>query len=157
MHMSANKKSNSNNNEAEVTEYMNQLYQKVLERDPHEKEFHQAVKLLLDSLIPIYIKNPIYMENGILERIVEPERVITFQVPWIDDEGKVQVNRGYRVQFNSTMGPYKGGIRFHPTVNTSVMKFLGFQQTFKNSLTGQAIGGAKGGADFDPKGKSNLE
>mgnify|MGYP001397555128 FL=1 len=113
--------------------------------------------MLFDSLIPVFVKNRTYIDHNILERIIEPERVIQFRVPWIDDEGKVQVNRGYRVQFNSAIGPYKGGIRFHPTVNLSVMKFLALTQIFKNSLTGQPIGGGKGGADFDPKGKSDNE
>ena len=143
--------------EQEVIDYMNEIYKKVEERDPHEKEFLQATKMLFDSLIPVFVKNRTYIDHNILERIIEPERVIQFRVPWIDDEGKVQVNRGYRVQFNSAIGPYKGGIRFHPTVNLSVMKFLALTQIFKNSLTGQPIGGGKGGADFDPKGKSDNE
>lgn len=143
--------------ETKVREYMNNIFETVKQRNPHEDEFHQAVKTLLDSLIPVLVKHPTYMENGIIDRIVEPERTISFQVPWINDEGTVKVNRGYRVQFNGTIGPYKGGIRFHPSVSSSIMKFLGFQQTIKNSLSGQAIGGAKGGADFDPKGKSDLE
>lgn len=138
-------------------EYVNRVYKTVKSRDPYEFEFHQAVKEILDSLIPILSKHPIYMKHSILERMVEPERIISFRVPWIDDEGNVRVNRGFRVQFNSTLGPYKGGIRFHPSVNTSIIKFLGFEQTFKNSLTCQPIGGAKGGADFDPKGKSDRE
>lgn len=141
----------------DVQTYIDQVYETVKQRNPHETEFHQAVKLLFDSIIPVLMKHPEYMENGILERMVEPERLISFQVPWVDDQGQVQVNRGYRVQFNSAIGPYKGGIRFHPSVNASIIKFLGFQQTIKNSLSGQAIGGGKGGADFDPKGKSDLE
>lgn len=140
-----------------VKDYINHVYQRVQEKDPYETEFHQAIKMLFDSLIPVLVKNPTYIEKGILEQIVEPERLITFRVPWVNDQGKVEVNRGYRVQFNSSIGPYKGGLRFHPSVNTSIMKFLGFQQTIKNALTGQAIGGGKGGADFDPKGKSDLE
>src|SRR5690625_1036357 len=136
---------------------MNDIYEKVKARNPHEKEFLQATKLLFDSLIPVFVKNRTYIDHNILERIIEPERVIMFRVPWLDDDGNVQVNRGYRVQFNSAIGPYKGGLRFHPSVNTSIIKFLGFQQTIKNSLTGQAIGGGKGGSDFDPKGKSDLE
>lgn len=143
--------------EDKVREYVNNVFKTVQQRNPHEDEFQQAVKILFDSLIPVLVKHPTYMEHNILERLVEPERLITFQVPWVDDSGKVQVNRGYRVQFNSTIGPYKGGLRFHPSVNTSIIKFLGFQQTIKNSLSGQAIGGGKGGADFDPKGKSDLE
>lgn len=141
----------------EVREYMNEVYESVIKRDPHETEFHQAVQMLFDALVPVYVENPSYMESGLLERMVEPERLITFQVPWIDDKGNVQVNRGFRVQFNGAIGPYKGGIRFHPSVNASIIKFLGFQQTIKNALTGQSIGGGKGGADFDPKGKSDLE
>src|SRR5699024_10797700 len=136
---------------------MNEAYRKLEERDPHETEFLQATKMLFDSLLPVFVKNSTYMEHNILERLIEPERIITFRVPWIDDEGKPQVNRGYRVQFNSAIGPFKGGIRFHPSVNLSVMKFLAITQIFKNSLTGQPIGGGKGGADFDPKGKSNGE
>lgn len=143
--------------EQEVIAYMKEAFEKVEERDPHEKEFLQATKILFNSLIPVFVKNRTYIEHNILERIIEPERIITFRVPWIDDEGKAQVNRGYRVQFNSALGPYKGGIRFHPSVNLSVMKFLSLTQIFKNSLTGQPIGGGKGGADFDPKGKSDNE
>ena len=138
-------------------QYVNEVFETVKKRNPHEPEFHQAVKEILDSLIPVFDKHPNYMEEGVLERIVEPERLITFRVPWVDDEGKVQVNRGFRVQFNSAIGPYKGGLRFHPSVNASIIKFLGFEQIFKNSLTGQPIGGGKGGSDFDPKGKSDRE
>lgn len=137
--------------------YVNQVYETVQQRNPGELEFHQAVKEILDSLVPVFAKHPKYQEQGILERIVEPERMVSFRVPWVDDQGKVQVNRGFRVQFNSAIGPYKGGLRFHPSVNASIIKFLGFEQIFKNSLTGQPIGGGKGGSDFDPKGKSNLE
>ncbi|MDU2240612.1 NADP-specific glutamate dehydrogenase [Paenibacillus sp.] len=137
--------------------YVNQVYQAVQQRNPGELEFHQAVKEILDSLVPVFAKHPKYQEQGILERIVEPERMVSFRVPWVDDQGKVQVNRGFRVQFNSAIGPYKGGLRFHPSVNASIIKFLGFEQIFKNSLTGQPIGGGKGGSDFDPKGKSDLE
>lgn len=143
--------------EARVREYVNGVFETVKLRNPHEEEFHQAVKVLFDSLIPVLVKNPQYIKHSIIERLAEPERLISFQVPWVDDQGKVQVNRGYRVQFNNAIGPYKGGIRFHPSVSASIIKFLGFQQTIKNSLSGQAIGGAKGGADFDPKGKSDLE
>jgi len=138
-------------------EYVDTVFETVKKRNPHESEFHQAVKEIFDSLVPIFAKQPKYMEHGILERIVEPERVISFRVPWVDDNGKVQVNRGFRVQFNSAIGPYKGGLRFHPSVNASIIKFLGFEQIFKNSLTGQPIGGGKGGSDFDPKGKSDGE
>ncbi|MCL6573217.1 MAG: NADP-specific glutamate dehydrogenase [Bacillus sp. (in: Bacteria)] len=138
-------------------DYVNEVFEMVKNRNPFESEFHQAVKEILASLVPVFAKHPKYMQNGILERIVEPERTITFRVPWVDDCSKVQVNRGFRVQFNSAIGPYKGGLRFHPSVNSSIVKFLGFEQIFKNSLTGQPIGGGKGGADFDPKGKSDGE
>ncbi|MEC5424094.1 NADP-specific glutamate dehydrogenase [Virgibacillus sp. C22-A2] len=137
--------------------YMNQVYESVEIRNPNEKEFLQAVRSIFKSLLPVFTKNPTYMEKGILEQLVEPERVITFRVPWVDDNGMVKVNRGFRVQYNSALGPYKGGLRFHPSVNLSIVKFLGLQQTLKNSLTGQPIGGGKGGADFDPKGKSDNE
>ncbi|HHY72063.1 MAG TPA: NADP-specific glutamate dehydrogenase [Bacillus bacterium] len=138
-------------------DYVNGVIETVKKRNPNEPEFHQAIKEILDSLIPVFEKQPKYMEAGILERIVEPERQIIFRVPWVDDNGKVQVNRGYRVQYNSAIGPYKGGIRFHPSVNSSIIKFLGFEQIFKNALTGQPIGGGKGGSDFNPKGKSDGE
>ncbi len=137
--------------------YISQVFETIKQRNPNEYEFHQAVKEIFESLVPAFAKHPKYMENGILERISEPERVISFSVPWVDDEGKVRVNRGFRVQFNSAIGPYKGGLRFHPSVNASIVKFLGFEQIFKNSLTGLPIGGGKGGADFDPKGKSDGE
>jgi glutamate dehydrogenase (NADP+) len=145
------------NSETQGAQYVKEVFETVKKRNPHEGEFHQAVKEILDSLIPVFDKHPHYMKQGVLERIVEPERVISFRVPWVDDEGKVQVNRGFRVQFNSAIGPYKGGLRFHPSVNASIIKFLGFEQIFKNSLTGQPIGGGKGGSDFDPKGKSDAE
>ncbi|MGJ9458728.1 NADP-specific glutamate dehydrogenase [Oceanobacillus sp. CF4.6] len=138
-------------------EYVNQLFKTVEDRNPNELEFQQAVKEVLDSLIPVLVKNPTYIQQGVLERMIEPERLITFRVPWVDDNGKVNVNRGFRVQFNSALGPYKGGLRFHPSVNASIIKFLGFEQILKNSLTGQPIGGGKGGSDFDPKGKSDME
>ncbi len=138
-------------------EYVNYVYETVKKRNQNETEFHQAVKEVLDSLIPVFEKHPNFVKLGILERIVEPERMIMFRVPWVDDNGKVQVNRGFRVQYNSALGPYKGGLRFHPSVNASIIKFLGFEQIFKNSLTGQPIGGGKGGSDFDPKGKSENE
>jgi glutamate dehydrogenase (NADP+) len=140
-----------------VKEYVNRLFHNVQERNPNEWEFQQAVKEVLDSLVPVLLKNPIYMKQAILERMIEPERMITFRVPWVDDHGNVKVNRGFRVQYNSAIGPYKGGLRFHPSVNASIIKFLGFEQIFKNSLTGQPIGGGKGGSDFDPKGKSDIE
>ncbi|PJZ01645.1 NADP-specific glutamate dehydrogenase [Bacillus vallismortis] len=137
--------------------YVNKVYKVVEQRNPHEAEFLQAVKEIFDSLTPVLAKHPEYIKHNILERIAEPERMITFRVPWVDDQGCVQVNRGFRVQFNSAIGPYKGGLRFHPSVNASITKFLGFEQIFKNSLTGQPIGGGKGGSDFDPKGKSDGE
>ena len=139
------------------SEYLNRVYAGVEKRNPGEKEFLQAVYEVLESLEPVVEANPRLEANGILERIVEPERQIFFRVPWVDDNGKVQVNRGFRVQFNSAIGPYKGGIRLHPSVNASVIKFLGFEQIFKNSLTSLPIGGGKGGSDFDPKGKSDME
>jgi glutamate dehydrogenase (NADP+) len=126
-------------------------------RNPGEREFLQAVREVLESLTPVLEVHPEYREQHILERIVEPERVVIFRVPWVDDRGEFQVNRGFRVQFNSALGPYKGGLRFHPTVNLSILKFLGFEQIFKNSLTTLAMGGGKGGSDFDPKGKSDAE
>ena len=138
-------------------EYLEKLMQRVIDRNPGESEFHQAVREVLESIEPVLEQRPDYIERGVLEAIVEPERVIKFRVPWVDDSGKVQVNRGFRVQFNSAIGPYKGGLRFHPTVNESIMKFLGFEQTFKNSLTSLPMGGGKGGADFDPQGKSDGE
>lgn len=140
-----------------ATEYVQSVYESVVARNPQEFEFHQAVKEILDSLIPVIAAHPKYRENSLLEQLVEPERVITFRVPWVDDQGKVQVNRGFRVQFNSAIGPYKGGLRFHPSVYVGIVKFLGFEQIFKNSLTGLPIGGGKGGSDFDPKGKSDHE
>lgn len=138
-------------------EHISEVFEKVVKRNPNELEFHQAVKEVLESLTPVLEKNPEYIKLGILDRIVEPERQIFFRVPWVDDNGNVQVNRGFRVQYNSAIGPYKGGLRFHPSVNASIVKFLGFEQIFKNSLTGLPIGGGKGGADFDPKGKSEGE
>ena len=138
-------------------EYLQSVYDKVCQRNNGENEFLQAVHEVLESLEPVIEQRPEIIEKGIIDRIVEPERVIQFKVPWVDDNGKVQVNRGFRVQFNSAIGPYKGGLRFHPTVCASVIKFLGFEQIFKNSLTTLPIGGGKGGADFDPKGKSDAE
>ena len=138
-------------------EYCKRVYAQVLARDPEQKEFHQAVLEVLEGLEPMVERHPEMEQAGLLERFVEPERVVSFRVPWTDDSGKVQVNRGYRVQFNSAIGPYKGGLRFHPTVNLSILKFLGFEQVLKNSLTGLPIGGGKGGSDFDPKGKSDAE
>jgi glutamate dehydrogenase (NADP+) len=138
-------------------EYVTKTLETVKRRYPGETEFHQAVTEVLESLIPVIEKNKEFEEAGILDRIVEPERQIIFRVPWVDDAGKVRVNRGLRIQYNSALGPYKGGIRFHPSVNTSIIKFLGFEQIFKNSLTGLMMGGGKGGADFDPKSKSDNE
>ncbi|MBL7107120.1 MAG: NADP-specific glutamate dehydrogenase [Phycisphaerae bacterium] len=133
------------------------VFEQVLRRNPGEVEFHQAVKEVLESLKPVLEKNPQYVEKKLIERIVEPERVFMFRVPWQDDKGNYQVNRGFRVQFNSALGPYKGGLRFHPSVYLGIVKFLGFEQIFKNSLTGLMMGGGKGGSDFDPKGKSDDE
>lgn len=138
-------------------EYIQQSFEAVKARNPHETEFLQAVEELFNTLEPVIEAHPEYISENILARIVEPERIISFRVPWTDKEGKVQVNRGYRVQFNSAVGPYKGGLRFHPTVNQSILKFLGFEQIFKNVLTGLPIGGGKGGSDFDPKGKTDAE
>ena len=138
--------------------YTEEIYERVVAQNPGEPEFHQAVKEVLDSLkVTIDRNEEKYRNYAILERLVEPERIISFRVPWIDDKGNVQVNKGYRVQFNSAIGPYKGGLRFHPSVNQSILKFLGFEQIFKNSLTGLPIGGGKGGSNFDPKGKSDRE
>ena len=139
------------------SEYLEGLMQRVIARNPGEPEFHQTVREVLESLEPVIEKRPDYVTSGVLERIVEPERIIKFRVPWTDDNGNVMVNRGFRIQFNSAIGPYKGGLRFHPSVNESIIKFLGFEQTFKNSLTGLPMGGGKGGSDFDPKGKSDAE
>ncbi len=138
---------------AEIIEFMESLKQ----RTPGEKEFHQAVQEVAESVWEFYVQNPRYRKNKILERMCEPERTIIFRVPWVDDRGEVQINRGYRVEFNSAIGPYKGGIRFHSTVTLSILKFLGFEQTFKNSLTTLPMGGGKGGSDFSPKGKSDAE
>ncbi len=138
--------------------YTEEVYERVVAQNPGEPEFHQAVKEVLDSLKVVIDKNEEeYRKLSILERLVEPERIISFKVPWVDDKGTVQVNKGYRIQFNSAIGPYKGGLRFHPSVNQSILKFLGFEQIFKNSLTGLPIGGGKGGSNFDPKGKSDRE
>ncbi|MBQ7406203.1 MAG: NADP-specific glutamate dehydrogenase [Clostridia bacterium] len=138
-------------------EYLLGVIADVEKRNPGEPEFHQAMREVLESLEPVIEKKPIYQEKGIIDMLVEPERIIKFRVPWVDDNGVVRVNRGYRVQYNSAIGPYKGGIRFHPSVYEGIIKFLGFEQIFKNSLTGLPIGGGKGGADFDPKGKSDAE
>ena len=136
--------------------YVDEIIQEVVVKNPSEPEFHQAVKEVLESLRPVIEENEdSYRREALLERMVNPERQIKFRVPWVDDQGQVHVNTGYRVQFNSSIGPYKGGLRFHPSVNLGIIKFLGFEQSFKNALTGLPIGGGKGGADFDPKGKSD--
>ena len=138
-------------------QYLCGVMETVKKRNPGEIEFHQAVLEVLETLEPVIEAHPEYVEAGIIDRLVEPERVIKFRVPWVDDSGKVRVNRGFRIQFNSAIGPYKGGLRFHPSVYEGIIKFLGFEQIFKNSLTGLPIGGGKGGSDFDPKGKSDAE
>ena len=140
-----------------VQNYVDGFMAELIARNPGEKEFHQAVKEVLESVAPYIVEHPYLMDQKILERIAEPERVIMFRVPWLDDEGEIHINRGFRVQMNSAIGPYKGGIRFHPSVNLSIMKFLAFEQTFKNSLTTLPMGGAKGGSDFNPKGRSDNE
>ncbi len=140
-----------------VDEKLEPIFQEVLRRNAGEQEFHQAVREVLESLGRVIAKHPRYLENALIERICEPERQIIFRVPWVDDQGQVQINRGFRVQFNSALGPYKGGIRFHPSVNVGIIKFLGFEQTFKNALTGMPIGGGKGGSDFNPRGRSDGE
>ncbi len=140
-----------------MASYTGKVLKMVKRENPGQPEFHQAVTEVLESLKLVVDNDPIYEKAGLLERLVEPERVLMFRIPWVDDKGRVRINKGYRVQFNSAIGPYKGGLRFHPSVNLSVMKFLGFEQIFKNSLTGLAIGGAKGGSNFDPKGKSDAE
>ena len=139
------------------TEYLQKVYDDVVKRNAGEPEFHQAVKEVLESLEPVIEARPELIEKGVIDSIVEPERMVSFRVPWVDDNGKVQINRGFRVQFNSAIGPYKGGLRFHPSVYSGIIKFLGFEQTFKNSLTGLPMGGGKGGSDFDPRGKSDME
>lgn len=138
-------------------QYLIDLVETVKKRNPNEPEFLQAVEEVLESLEPVIDKHPEFIEKGVMASLVEPERIIKFRVPWLDDNGKVQINRGFRIQFNSAIGPYKGGLRFHPSVYEGIIKFLGFEQIFKNSLTGLPIGGAKGGSDFDPKGKSDVE
>lgn len=143
--------------EKNVKQIVEQVIKDVEVKNPGQSEFHQTIEEVLTSLIPVLEKNPAYVDAKILDRLVEPERQIMFRVPWIDDKGEIQINRGFRVQFNSAIGPYKGGLRFHPSVNLSIIKFLGFEQIFKNSLTGLPIGGGKGGSDFDPKGKSDRE
>ena len=139
------------------SEYLKEVMERVIARNAGETEFHQAVREVLESIEPVIEAHPEYVKMGIVDSIVEPERIIKFRVPWVDDSGKVQINRGFRIQFNSAIGPYKGGLRFHPSVYEGIIKFLGFEQIFKNSLTGLPIGGGKGGSDFDPKGKSDME
>ncbi|CAB4964288.1 unannotated protein [freshwater metagenome] len=140
-----------------LDEKLHDLYTEVLHRNPGEAEFHQAVREVLDSLGPVVAKHPEYTDGAVIRRLCEPERQIIFRVPWVDDSGAVQINRGFRVEFNSALGPYKGGLRFHPSVYLGIVKFLGFEQIFKNALTGMPIGGGKGGSDFDPKGRSDAE
>jgi glutamate dehydrogenase (NADP+) len=140
-----------------VHEKLEPILEDVLHRNAGEIEFHQAVREVLESVGRVIAKRPYYADNALIERICEPERQIIFRVPWVDDQGRVQINRGFRVQFNSALGPYKGGIRFHPSVNVGIIKFLGFEQTFKNALTGMPIGGGKGGSDFNPRGRSDAE
>ena len=137
--------------------YVKEAFNSVKQRDPDQPEFHQAVWEVLETLEPVFELHQEYRDARILERLTEPERIITFRVPWVDDKGRVQVNRGMRVEFNSAIGPYKGGLRFHPSVNLGIIKFLGFEQIFKNALTTRPIGGGKGGSDFNPKGKSDME
>ena len=149
--------SKDNVNNAKTREYLSRYMEGVKKRNPGEPEFHQAVYEVASTIFPYIKDKPIYHENQILERMAEPERVVYFRVPWTDDSGNIRTNRGFRVQFNSAIGPYKGGLRFHPTVNLSILKFLGYEQTFKNSLTGLPMGGGKGGANFNPRGKSNNE
>ncbi len=141
----------------EVERYIENFLANLMAKNPHEEEFHQAVREVVESLTPFLLKNPVYTRLKILERMTEPERVILFRVPWINDQGEVEINKGYRVQMNSAIGPYKGGLRFHPSVNLSILKFLAFEQVLKNSLTTLPMGGGKGGSDFDPKGKSDRD
>ena len=136
-----------------LDEKLHDIYDEVLRRNPGESEFHQAVREVLDCLGPVVAKHPQYADSAVIRRLCEPERQIIFRVPWVDDSGAVQINRGFRVEFNSALGPFKGGLRFHPSVYLGIIKFLGFEQIFKNALTGMPIGGAKGGSDFDPKGR----
>src|SRR5512137_30992 len=140
-----------------VTQYGAKFLERTIAKNPAEPEFHQAVKEVVESLVPCLERHPEYVEHKILERMSEPDRIFIFRVPWLDDKGQIQVNRGFRVEFNNAIGPYKGGLRLHPTVNLGILKFLGFEQILKNSLTTLPMGGAKGGADFDPKGKSDWE
>ena len=140
-----------------IDEKLEPILAEVLRRNGGEEEFHQAVREVLESLGRVIAKHPDYADDALIERLCEPERQIIFRIPWVDDQNRVQINRGFRVQFNSALGPYKGGIRFHPSVNLGIIKFLGFEQTFKNALTGMPIGGGKGGSDFNPRGRSDGE
>ena len=142
---------------SEATEYLANVKTSLMQRDPQQSEFLEAVNNFFGTITPVLEKHPEYIKANLIERLIEPERAFQFRVPWVDDEGNVQVNRGFRVQFNGSIGPYKGGLRFHPSVNLSIVKFLGFEQVLKNSLTGLPIGGGKGGSDFNPKGKSDGE
>ena len=142
---------------ADSKAYVKRVLAQIEKRDPDQKQFLATVTKVLESVEPLLDQHPEYEQNKILERMVEPERVIEFRVPWTDDKGEIQINRGYRVQLNSAIGPYKGGLRFHPSVNLDILKFLAFEQVYKNALTGLPIGGAKGGSDFDPHGKSDAE
>ena len=140
-----------------MSSIVDSLLKEIKNKNIHEPEFLQAVEEFIESVIPFIQNNPKYQNGNLLNRILEPERIIIFRVPWLDDQGEAQVNRGFRVEYNSTIGPYKGGLRFHPSVNLSILKFLGFEQIFKNALTGLPMGGGKGGSDFNPKGKSDNE
>ena len=140
-----------------MQEYVNKILNEIKQKEPYNTKFLESATDVLNSVIPYLEQNPQFKKLALLERLVEPERIIMFRVPWVDDNGEIQVNRGYRVEFNSAIGPYKGGTRFHPSVNIDTFKFLGFEQTFKNALTSLNIGGGKGGADFNPKGKSDME
>ncbi|HMO26491.1 MAG TPA: Glu/Leu/Phe/Val dehydrogenase dimerization domain-containing protein, partial [Tepidisphaeraceae bacterium] len=140
-----------------MDEKLQAVFENVAQRNVGEPEFHQAVREVLETIGPVLSKHPLFNEHKVIERLCEPERQIIFRVPWQDDNGEVHINRGFRVEFNSALGPYKGGLRFHPSVNLSIIKFLGFEQIFKNALTGMPIGGGKGGSDFDPKGRSDSE
>jgi glutamate dehydrogenase (NADP+) len=144
-------------NEQKAKQYIDEVFAQLKARNSNQAEFLQAIEEIFISILPVFAQHPEYIEQNILARIVEPDRIVSFRVTWVDDQNRVHVNRGYRVQYNNTLGPYKGGLRFHPTVNESIMKFLAFEQIFKNALTGQPIGGGKGGSDFDPKGKSDAE
>ena len=146
-----------NNTVANVHEEVNQFMEQLIARNPGEAEFHQAVQEVAETVISFIMENSKYQGKALLERLTEPDRLISFRVSWLDDQGNIQVNKGYRVQFNNALGPYKGGLRFHPSVNQSILKFLGFEQIFKNSLTTLPMGGGKGGSDFNPKGKSDNE